>query len=76
MTKPTLKKVDGYMIANGQLLTLCVLHELSPEPVTAQAMTVLGGLAVCEDHMHKMADRLLGAYTIESIIELAKDGIL
>lgn len=60
----------------GALLTMCVLHEIAPPGPTpsAQAMSVIGGISVCRDHLVRVVGNLVDGYTIAAILKDAKNG--
>jgi hypothetical protein len=62
---------DEWKSATGVHLQLCAIHEMKGgSDVTKQAITVLGGIAVCREHFqHMVADLQLGKPTTAIIMQ-------
>jgi hypothetical protein len=73
--KPVSKTIeyenDEWKDANGHHLTLCAIHEMKlGAETTKQAVSILGGIAVCREHFdHMVADLRLGKPTTAIIME-------
>jgi hypothetical protein len=62
---------DEWKSTTGVHLQLCAIHEMKAGgDITKQAITVLGGIAVCREHFsHMITDLRLGKPTTAIIIE-------
>jgi hypothetical protein len=61
--------------SDGQVLMLCAIEEMHPlAKGSKQAVTVIGGLAICQDHMEKAIDALRAGQPITQIVMQALAG--
>lgn len=75
MRKPLINNEDEWMAPTGQVLTMCVIHELDYRSTeTRQALTVIAGFAVCREHMDGVIEYICDGTSVKNIIDEAVRG--
>lgn len=75
--RSVLQKKTALRVSNGGTVVLCVLHELNREThVTAEAITVVGGMSVCREHLKPVVDALVRQVPPDYILLSARIGDL